>query len=170
MAAIGSGLGSAGFVVLDDHDDLVAAVAGVSRFLAVESCGQCTPCKEDGLVLAERLATLAASRATDADLKAIADRVRTVATGARCNLGRQQEAIVGGLLRDWADHIAAHAAGAVPGVEPDRSSPRRSPSTTATSSSTSATPTSSPTGRTARNGPAAPRPTSTPSTAPPPAA
>ena len=45
LAAVGSGLGSAGFVVYDDRDDLVAAVAGVSRFLSIESCGQCTPCK-----------------------------------------------------------------------------------------------------------------------------
>jgi NADH-quinone oxidoreductase subunit F len=41
FAAIGSGLGSGGFAVFDDRDDLVAVAAGVSRFLAVESCGGC---------------------------------------------------------------------------------------------------------------------------------
>ena len=51
LAAIGSGLGSAGFIVFDDEDDLVAEAAGVSRFLAVESCGQCTACKQGGLAL-----------------------------------------------------------------------------------------------------------------------
>ena len=45
----------AGFIVFDDADDLVAVAAGVSRFLAVESCGQCTPCKQDGLEIAEIL-------------------------------------------------------------------------------------------------------------------
>ena len=30
------------------HIDMAAVAAGVSRFLAVESCGQCTPCKQDG--------------------------------------------------------------------------------------------------------------------------
>jgi NADH:ubiquinone oxidoreductase subunit F (NADH-binding) len=44
FTSIGSGLGSAGFIVFDDHDDVVALVAGASHFLSVESCGQCTPC------------------------------------------------------------------------------------------------------------------------------
>jgi NADH:ubiquinone oxidoreductase subunit F (NADH-binding) len=43
MAAAGSGLGSAGFIVLDDTVDLTTVAAGVARFLAIESCGQCTP-------------------------------------------------------------------------------------------------------------------------------
>ena len=51
MAAAGGGLGAAGFIVLDDQVDLVAVAHGVSRFLSVESCGQCTPCKEDGLAI-----------------------------------------------------------------------------------------------------------------------
>ena len=55
MRAIGSGLGAAGFIVFDDATDFAAVAYGVSRFLAVESCGQCTPCKEDGLALAEHL-------------------------------------------------------------------------------------------------------------------
>ena len=59
LAAIGSGLGSAGFIVFDDADDLVAVAAGVARFLAVESCGQCTPCKLDGLRIADLLAATA---------------------------------------------------------------------------------------------------------------
>ena len=55
MERIGSGLGSAGFIVFDDTTDPVAVAQGVSRFLAVESCGQCTPCKHDGLALADLL-------------------------------------------------------------------------------------------------------------------
>ncbi len=47
MAAIGSGLGSAAFIVLDDTVDMTAVAAGVARFLSVESCGQCSPCKLD---------------------------------------------------------------------------------------------------------------------------
>ena len=38
-----------------DASDMAAVAAGVSRFLAVESCGQCSPCKLDGENLAERL-------------------------------------------------------------------------------------------------------------------
>jgi NADH-quinone oxidoreductase subunit F len=118
MAAIGSGLGSAGFVVYDDTDDLVAVVAGVSRFLAVESCGQCTPCKQGGLALSERLERLSRSVADERDMVAIRERVDTVADGARCYLASQHEVVVSGLLTGFPDQVEAHLTGAAPGVEP----------------------------------------------------
>ena len=62
MAGAGAGLGSAGFLVFDDLTDWVAVAQGVSRFLAVESCGQCQPCKDDGKVIAAALDRLAPSR------------------------------------------------------------------------------------------------------------
>jgi NADH:ubiquinone oxidoreductase subunit F (NADH-binding) len=111
LSAIGSGLGSAGFVVLDDTDDLIAAAAGVSRYLAIESCGQCTPCKQDGLVIAELLCQLGRSEADENDLEALMQRCTTVADGARCNLALQQQAVVSGLLRRWAGSVADHVAG-----------------------------------------------------------
>lgn len=118
MAAIGSGLGSAGFWVLDDSIDPVAAIAGVSRFLAVESCGQCSPCKQDGLMLANLLERLAHSRCTPADMATIRRRVETVAKGARCSLGVQQQAIVSGLLNYFAPDVAAHLDGTAPPAAP----------------------------------------------------
>ena len=48
MKSIGCGLGSAGFMVFAEPTDMVAVAAGVARFLSIESCGQCTPCKTDG--------------------------------------------------------------------------------------------------------------------------
>jgi NADH-quinone oxidoreductase subunit F len=111
LATIGSGLGSAGFVVLDDTDDLVAAAAGVSRFLAIESCGQCTPCKQDGLVISELLCQLGRSEADENDLEALMHRCTTVSDGARCNLALQQQAVVSGLLRRWGGAVADHVAG-----------------------------------------------------------
>ena len=116
MAAIGTGLGSGSFWVLDDTVDPVAAIAGVSRFLAVESCGQCSPCKEDGVVLADLLSRLAGSRSSPADVEQIRRRVRTVATGARCNLAVQQQVVVASLLDQWGRLIDAHAAGTAPGA------------------------------------------------------
>ncbi len=118
MAAIGSGLGSAGFVVYDDRDDLVAVTAGVSRFLAVESCGQCTPCKLGGLALSELLDKLSRSAADERDLAAIHERVDTVADGARCFLASQQEVVVGSLFAHFGDLVDAHLTKRAPGVEP----------------------------------------------------
>ena len=49
MEQIGSGLGAGGFFVLDEQTDVAAVAYAATRFLAVESCGQCEPCKRDGL-------------------------------------------------------------------------------------------------------------------------
>lgn len=108
MRAAGLGLGSAGFIVFDDATDPVAIARGVSRFLAVESCGQCVPCKSDGLTIAEHLAAAQDSAITDAELEDLRRRVQTVSIGARCNLARQQEDVIGSLLSLFGDIVDDH--------------------------------------------------------------
>ena len=111
LRAAGAGLGSAGFVVLGERDDLAAVVAGVSRFLAVESCGQCTPCKGDGLAMAESLGRVAGGTATELDLVALTERTATVGLEARCSLATQHQAVVEGLLRHFPEALDAHVHG-----------------------------------------------------------
>jgi NADH-quinone oxidoreductase subunit F len=118
MAAIGSGLGSAGFIVLDDATDVTAVAAGVSRFLAIESCGQCTPCKQDGLELAGLMDKVCHSDAGEHDLLTIRKRVDTVTDGARCYLASQHQNVLASLLDLYADDVEAHLSGAAEGVEP----------------------------------------------------
>jgi NADH:ubiquinone oxidoreductase subunit F (NADH-binding) len=118
LAAIGSGLGAGGFIVFDDTDDLTAVAAGVSRFLAVESCGQCTPCKRDGLLLSERLARLSRSEAGARDLDEVRDLLSTVSDSARCSLALQHQAVVQSIVDGFADEVRAHASGTAAGVEP----------------------------------------------------
>jgi NADH:ubiquinone oxidoreductase subunit F (NADH-binding) len=118
LAEIGSGLGAAGFLVFDDATDLAAVAAGAARFLAVESCGQCTRCKEDGLAIAARLARLAGSEGNELDLEQTHALLDTVAEGARCNLAYQQQLVVGSILSQFAPEIDAHVNGLAPGREP----------------------------------------------------
>ena len=118
MAAAGGGLGSAGYLVLTEADDVVATAAGASRFLAVESCGQCTPCKQDGLVLASSLDKLVRNQATERDLDTIRDRAATVADGARCSIGLQHQAIVTSLLERFPEQVDGHLTGAADAHEP----------------------------------------------------
>jgi hypothetical protein len=108
MSAAGTGLGTAGFMVFDDSDDLVALAAGVSRFLAVESCGQCTPCKQDGLALADLLAGLSRSAGRDDTTAAIESRVSTVADESRCYLATQHQAVVASLFEKFPAEVAGH--------------------------------------------------------------
>jgi len=118
MRAAGSGLGAAGFIVFDDADDLVGVAAGVAHFLAVESCGQCAHCKDDGLALAALLTGLAGSRATRHDTDELAAHLDAVADGARCNLATQQQLVVGSVLQLFPDVVRAHAERTVAGVDP----------------------------------------------------
>src|SRR5205085_915584 len=71
----------------------------VSQFLAVESCGQCTPCKQDGLAIAGLLGRARTGEAGVADLSELADRVGTVSNEARCFLAYQHERVVASVLR-----------------------------------------------------------------------
>ena len=119
MTRIGSGLGSAGFVVFDDTADPVAVAAGVSRFLAVESCGQCTPCKLGGLRIAELLERAARCDATAGDGKTLATLLAGVADSARCSLASQQRAVVGSLLAQHPEAFAAHFAGSAAARDPE---------------------------------------------------
>ncbi len=110
MREAGSGLGAAGFIVLDDETDLVATAASAARFLAVESCGQCEPCKSDGLAVAVTLGGMAAENPEEApepfDAAArstIDDHLATITDGARCSLAQQHQTVVASLLDFAAD-------------------------------------------------------------------
>ena len=46
LKALGSGLGTAGVIVMDKSTDVVRAISRLSYFYKHESCGQCTPCRE----------------------------------------------------------------------------------------------------------------------------
>jgi NADH-quinone oxidoreductase subunit F len=118
MAGIGSGVGSAGFVVYDDTADMASLAAGVSRFLAVESCGQCTPCKQDGLTIADRLAALCANDADEHDLVLARERLETVSDSARCFLALQHQAVVSSIIDRFLPEFDGHLAGRTPPAEP----------------------------------------------------
>jgi NADH-quinone oxidoreductase subunit F len=118
MAAIGSGLGSGAFIVLDDTVDMTAVAAGVARFLSVESCGQCSPCKLDGITLTKRLALVSGSDATEYDMAEIEKRIGTVADRSRCFLATQQQVVLESIMEQFPEEFAAHLSGAAPATEP----------------------------------------------------
>jgi NADH:ubiquinone oxidoreductase subunit F (NADH-binding) len=118
LAAVGSGLGAGSFIVFDDTDDLVAVAAGVSRFLAVESCGQCTPCKRDGLALSDVLARVSRSQASARNLNEVGDLLGTVSDEARCYLALQHQAVVESIVTGFGDELQAHVDGRAQAVEP----------------------------------------------------
>jgi NADH:ubiquinone oxidoreductase subunit F (NADH-binding) len=119
MRAAGTGLGTGGFILFDDTTDFAAVAAGVSRFLAVESCGQCVPCKQDGLELAGLLARTCGDEARELDLVEIAKRVGTVADSARCNLALQHQLVLQSIEAFHPDALRAHVRAEVPPAAPE---------------------------------------------------
>jgi NADH-quinone oxidoreductase subunit F len=107
MAAIGSGLGAGGYVVFDDTADMAAVAAGVSRFLAIESCGQCTPCKRDGKELSELLALLCDTGCNASEFDRITLLASTVGDRARCFLATQHQVMVQSIMDSFGDEISA---------------------------------------------------------------
>jgi NADH-quinone oxidoreductase subunit F len=101
--AAGTALGSAGFFCIDDTLSPLLAAHGAARFLAVESCGQCTPCKDDGLALTALLGGLIDGTAPEDAVVEIGSRLQTVTNEARCNLALQQQIVVGSLIARCGD-------------------------------------------------------------------
>jgi NADH-quinone oxidoreductase subunit F len=46
LRAVGSAIGTAAVIVMDEDTDLVKVLARIAKFYYHESCGQCTPCRE----------------------------------------------------------------------------------------------------------------------------
>jgi NADH:ubiquinone oxidoreductase subunit F (NADH-binding) len=111
MTAAGSGLGAAAFIVFDDLADMAAVAAGVARFLAVESCGQCTPCKLDGMTIADALDTIRRSDGTAHEAEIVAERLVTVADSARCSLATQHQVLVQSIVDRFPSEFDAHLHG-----------------------------------------------------------
>jgi NADH-quinone oxidoreductase subunit F len=112
--ARGTGLGAAGFVVYDDTADMVAVAAELTRFLAVESCGQCPPCKRGSMGLAELLTGIAHGSADESQLASIEELLRTVTDSNRCYLGTEVQRLVSSVLRAFPEDVAAHLEGRPP--------------------------------------------------------
>jgi NADH-quinone oxidoreductase subunit F len=107
MAGTGSGLGSAGFIVFDDTRSMLAVARMVSRFLYVESCGQCRACKQGCGEVTRHLDRLTTDAGDIDDVDVIARRLRNVTDQNRCFLGEQEQRVVSSLLRAFPEDFVA---------------------------------------------------------------
>jgi NADH:ubiquinone oxidoreductase subunit F (NADH-binding) len=107
FAAAGSGLGSVGFIVYDDTRSMLAVAQMVSRFLYVESCGQCRACKYGCGEITRRLDAIAASGGALHDVEVIGERLVEVTDQNRCFLGAQEQRVVSSLLRAFPEDFVA---------------------------------------------------------------
>ena len=106
--AIGSGLGSAGFIVYDDTTCMVNVANIFSRFLSIESCGQCPPCKIGSGAITEHLNKIETGNGDEQDIKAIKGWLNHVADGNRCYLAVEEQVMVRSIMRAFPQEFAEH--------------------------------------------------------------
>ncbi|MFL6204359.1 MAG: NADH-ubiquinone oxidoreductase-F iron-sulfur binding region domain-containing protein [Acidimicrobiales bacterium] len=111
LAAAGSGLGSAGFVVYDDTACMVEVARELSRFLYVESCGQCRSCKFGCGEITRKLDAIATGGGTDLDVEVIGARLLSVTDQTRCYLAAEEQILVSSILREFPEEFALHLEG-----------------------------------------------------------
>ena len=81
-------LGSGAIMVLGRQRDTLDFVAQTVEFLAEESCGKCTPCREGTEVLLEILERLAAGDGHPGDLRTLERLASVMALSSLCGLGQ----------------------------------------------------------------------------------
>ncbi|MGH9002936.1 MAG: NADH-ubiquinone oxidoreductase-F iron-sulfur binding region domain-containing protein, partial [Acidimicrobiia bacterium] len=116
--AAGSGMGAAGFIVYDETACMVEVARAMSRFLYVESCGQCPPCKLGSGEITGALERIQAGEASEVDVAEIGSWLGKVTDGARCYLATQERQVVGSILSAFPDTFAAHLEGPCPRQRP----------------------------------------------------
>lgn len=111
MRAAGSSLGSAGFIVYDDTACMVKATSNFSRFLHIESCNQCVPCKLGSGEITERLERLLAGTAERRDLDEIGEIAAWVTNGQRCYLATSEQLLAWSVIDALPEDFRAHVEG-----------------------------------------------------------
>jgi NADH-quinone oxidoreductase subunit F len=87
LAAVGTMVGSAGVMVMDDSRDMVWALNNLNQFYANESCGQCTPCREGSLWMSKITTRLLEGEGVTNDPKALKNVADNIAGRTVCAFG-----------------------------------------------------------------------------------
>jgi NADH-quinone oxidoreductase subunit F len=108
MKAVGSGLGSGGFVVYDGSACIVRATLAFSRFLYVESCAQCPACKHGTGQITGLLERVDRGEGAELDVETILARCLTVTDGQRCALPTGESLMVQSAVQVFGREFAEH--------------------------------------------------------------
>jgi NADH-quinone oxidoreductase subunit F len=108
FAAIGSGMGAGGFIVFDDTACMVEVARQFSRFLYIESCAQCPPCKRGSGEITTLLERIEAGAGEMADIDDMKRWLARVTDGNRCYLPVEEQLVVTSLLQAFPDEFDEH--------------------------------------------------------------
>ncbi|MGH1398372.1 MAG: NADH-quinone oxidoreductase subunit NuoF [Alphaproteobacteria bacterium] len=101
----GSGLGTAGVIVMDQSTDIVYAIARLSMFYMHESCGQCTPCREGTGWLWRVMMRMVQGNASIEEIDQLYEVTKEIEGHTICALGDAAAWPVQGLIRHFRDEM-----------------------------------------------------------------
>jgi len=81
-------LGSGAITVLDEGRDVIEFLSRTMEFLAEESCGKCTPCREGTEVMVEILTRLTQAEGVEEDIGLLEDLSEVMMCSSLCGLGQ----------------------------------------------------------------------------------
>jgi NADH-quinone oxidoreductase subunit F len=108
VAEIGSQLGAAAVIVIDDRACMVQMALRTAQFYMHESCGKCTPCREGTRWMVQILNSLEAGTASHGDLDLLIDVCDRVLGKSLCALGDFAAGPVAGFVVRYRDEFIAH--------------------------------------------------------------
>ena len=118
----GTGLGTAGIIVMDKSTDVVKAISRLSYFYKHESCGQCTPCREGTGWMWRMMERLVRGEAEPHEIDTLYEVTKQVEGHTICALGDAAAWPIQGLIKHFRPEIerriaARHAGDAVAAAE-----------------------------------------------------
>lgn len=87
LKAAGSAIGTAGVMVMDEDTDLVRVLTRIAHFYWIESCGQCTPCREGTGWMLKVLKRIGAGEGRIEDLDLLESVAKNIEGNTVCALG-----------------------------------------------------------------------------------
>ncbi len=107
LKAVGSGLGTAGVIVMDKSTDVIAAIARLSHFYKHESCGQCTPCREGTGWILRVMKRMVKGDANIEEIDQLYDLTKQIEGHTICALGDAAAWPVQGLIKHFKNEMIA---------------------------------------------------------------
>jgi len=101
----GALLGSGAVIVMDETTDMVKVLRRISRFYFIESCGQCTPCREGTGWLYRMLCRIIDGRGTSEDLHKLDDVASKIEGRTICALGDAAAMPVHSFIKHFGDEF-----------------------------------------------------------------
>ncbi|MHB8412115.1 MAG: NADH-ubiquinone oxidoreductase-F iron-sulfur binding region domain-containing protein [Candidatus Acidiferrales bacterium] len=108
MRNAGSGLGSGGFMVYDDTNCMVQVAYCFSKFLWIESCGQCRSCKDGTYEATRGLENLINGTGDEIDIEDILQASINAPRGNRCFLPTEHSLIIPSIMRTFRQEFVEH--------------------------------------------------------------